>query len=764
MRNTASQALMSMLICVPLAYGQSTLVLEEVRVTAQKRSQSAQDVPISLSVVDEQDLAQNNIFTFKDALKLTPGIGGDTSSATTASITIRGVGNGAFGFTSTPLVTAFVDQVAAARVGAAFATMVDVEQIELLRGPQGTLYGRNAPGGAFNITTKRPDFDGMGGYVEASYSQFAATDEPVTDIRGALNVPLLNDKLAWRIAGVTAKTDGSIRRGNRESDDAEATNGKDHKSVRSKLLYQINDNVDLTWTYGVQDLEDSFSFQHFDGQLPGSGGSNPFPLTVNQFGNLRDFSNGENESNQKTTTNTLHLQMEYEAVTVDAILNHQSIESDFFLYITPYPSPAPGTQDLQLDTDQTTFELRLSDSGEFMDYIVGLYYIDRDTDSFSTTVTSGFPIDVDTISDVDGWAVFANTIVHVRDGWDVTLGLRYSESEHQQFGPTTTTLAGNTFTLGFLDEEPAYEHLSWSFKLSHFINDNTTAYFAADNTSRDGFGSAAGSAAQGLILAQQLQGIVLGQETIDFANSLPQVEEETSTALELGIKGSFLNQSMRYTFAVFYQEFEDYQLQGATPGATDLLGALAPLFFANTNLNVDEVLTQGIEAEFFYLINQHWDVALRLAYSDATIEQWDQKPCSAGEAPTDQLYCPANSGDDLTFSPKWNTNFQLGYKTPVFGDQWEFAARANYTWNPRASSLDFATEDYNDAFGLLDINLSLQNQLGLSLRLWAKNVLDDVVPTQHPFETANGDPTQTGALTGSVVSGREIGATVSYVF
>jgi iron complex outermembrane recepter protein len=740
------------------------LVLEEVIVTAQRREQLMQDVPISLSVVSGNDLAQNNIFTFADALKLTPGIGGDASSATTASITIRGVGNGAFGFTSTPLVTVFVDQVAAARVGSAFATMVDVERIELLRGPQGTLYGRNAPGGAFNITTNRPDFDGIGGYVEGSYSQYDETDEPVTDIRGALNVPLLDNTLAWRIAGVAAETDGYANRGNQASDSSDVTGGKDHQSLRSRLLYQINNSADLIWTAGYQDLEDTLTFQKFEGQVPGTGGANAFPQTITKFDDQTDFSNGENVSNQETINNTLHLQMDLDAFDVDAILNYQDIDSDFSLYITPYPSPSPGTQDLELNTDQTTFELRLSDSGDLMDYLAGLYYIDRDVDAFSTTVTSGFPVVVDTISDIQGWAVFGNTIIHVNEGWDVTLGVRYSENDHEQSGLTTTSFNGITTTLGVLDEEPTYEHLSWSFKLSHFINETTTAYFAADSTSRDGFGSAAGSAAQGLILARELQGFDLTQETIDFANTLPLVDEETSTAFEIGLKGSLLNQHMRYSLAVFYQEYDDNQVQGVTPGATDLLGALAPLFFANTNLNVDEVATQGVEGELFYLIDEHWDAAIRLAYSDATIEEWDERPCSVGEAPPDQLYCPASSGDDLTGGPKWSTNFQLGYTTPVFDDQWEFAARANYTWNPSASSVDWTVEEYNDPFGRLDMNLSMTNQTGLSVRLWVKNILDDVVPTQHPWETANGDPTQPAALTGSSVPGRELGATVSYFF
>ena len=142
-------------------------MLEEVLVTAQKREQTLQDVPISISVATAQDIADINAFTFDDLEQLTPGVslfGGLQS----ASIRLRGVGPGYFAVNSPQSVVVFVDQFAQAQIGTVFSTLVDIERLELLRGPQGTLYGINAPGGAYNIITRAPDFDGVGGYVEGS--------------------------------------------------------------------------------------------------------------------------------------------------------------------------------------------------------------------------------------------------------------------------------------------------------------------------------------------------------------------------------------------------------------------------------------------------------------------------------------------------------------------------------------------------------------------------------------------------------------------
>ena len=172
-------------------------VLEEVTVTAQKRTESVQDVPISIAVVTADDLANLNLQDFTETVQLTPGV--DVfPGLQSAAIRLRGVGPAFFALNTPQSVTVFVDQVAQSQIGAVFSTLVDVERLELLRGPQGTLYGQNAPGGAYNISTRRPNTEALEGYVEGSYSQFDSSDLATTDLRGAINLPLIEHTLGWR--------------------------------------------------------------------------------------------------------------------------------------------------------------------------------------------------------------------------------------------------------------------------------------------------------------------------------------------------------------------------------------------------------------------------------------------------------------------------------------------------------------------------------------------------------------------------------------
>ena len=193
-------------------------VLEEVLVTAQKRTQILQDVPISISVATAQDIADINAFSFTDLVQLTPGVS-IFPGIQAASIRLRGVGPGFFSVGSPQSVVVFVDQFAQSQIGTVFSTLVDLERLELLRGPQGTLYGINAPGGAYNIITRSPTMEGTEGYLEGTYSQYDSSDLGAVDLRGAVNIPLVDDQLALRLAGVYRDDDGYIENVNPISPD-----------------------------------------------------------------------------------------------------------------------------------------------------------------------------------------------------------------------------------------------------------------------------------------------------------------------------------------------------------------------------------------------------------------------------------------------------------------------------------------------------------------------------------------------------------------
>jgi outer membrane receptor protein involved in Fe transport len=189
-------------------------------------------------------------------------------------------------------------------------------------------------------------------------------------------------------------------------------------------------------------------------------------------------------------------------------------------------------------------------------------------------------------------------------------------------------------------------------------------------------------------------------------------------------------------------------------------------------VNVDEVETRGVEFETLYLIDDNWDVGLRAAYSDPTIEDWDDRLCFEGDgADSSTVLCPAVSGDD--FDPrnsKWDVNVQLGYTRPAAND-WLLVARTNYTWKP---SLSDSAEDrgttgkYNDPLNVLGFTLGLSNDAGLTVRLWGKNILDENIDnSQMPVSRQNVSGVDTGNpdhLVRGFTPGREYGVTINYPF
>jgi iron complex outermembrane receptor protein len=718
-----------------------------VLVTAQRKSQNLQDVPISISVVSAEDIARNAIFNFADTAQLTPGVELNATSPALAAIKLRGVGADFFAAGAAQSVPIFVDEVAASQPGAVFATMVDVERLEVLRGPQGTLYGRNAPAGAYNITTVAPSMDELKGFLQGSVSRWDSTGEPTLDARGALNLPLLDDQLAMRIAGVYAESDGGVRMGSPLATE-ETTGGKDHKSIRGRLLWTPGERSEIHLHGQRQSLRDFYSWQLYDGLVPATGGTNTLPAIFSDFGDRTDY--GTFRSGSKTDVNDLSLRYLYSGQPFDvaAIVGYQQFETDFQQNQAPNPGAEEGRVLVDLVTDQYTLELRVSDTGEVIDYVAGLFLIQRETVIDSFLSVGGAEVENFLDSEVFGQAAFGNLTYHLDEQWDLSVGLRYDENTDELF--TTVDVANFP---AVIEEKQDYSHLSWSIKLNHYVSDSMTAYLAVDNAYREGGLSP-------YIPAILSIGEALGaQSIIDTAPLFFETDKEVSTAFEVGLKGTLADKRIRYSANLFYQQYDDHITRLPEPNFSELtiIGALYTL----VNTNVEDVVTQGVELDLSYRISDPWTLDFRLAYFDATVEKWSSRFCSDqfGDS-SDQALCPAESGQDLTNAPKINANTQLNYSRQVF-DGWLLSSHLSWTWRSESDG-DGVTRRYNDALHFLNLNLSLAKGNHL-FSLWGKNLTDEL-SGQIPNEIENGDPTQPSALAIPNTPGRELGVTVSYRF
>jgi iron complex outermembrane recepter protein len=215
--------------------------LDDIVVTAQRREQTLQDVPISVSVFDENFVERSRVATVSDLVAFTPGVTGTTVSQTTPRIVVRGISTEDFGVGSDPALGIYVDDVYLGRGVSSVSDLFDVARVEIVKGPQGTLFGRNTTAGAISITTARPinEFEGM---LEASYGRFNQFD-----VRGALNLPLGGD-WAFRVAGSSRTRDGFVRNtaggriGAIDSQAVRATLGYNGSATRATLSFEYRNS------------------------------------------------------------------------------------------------------------------------------------------------------------------------------------------------------------------------------------------------------------------------------------------------------------------------------------------------------------------------------------------------------------------------------------------------------------------------------------------------------------------------------------------
>jgi iron complex outermembrane receptor protein len=723
--------------------------LEETLVTAQKREESVQDVPISITVVGAEELAVLNIFDFTETASLTPGVE-FFPSVQAAAIRLRGVGPGSFALTSPQSVAMFIDDIAQGSVGAAFATLVDVERIELLRGPQGTLYGQNAPGGAYNITTRAPNPNEFEGYVEGTYTQQEDnSDLEGVDVRGALNLPLVDDTLAVRIAGVYADSDGYIEVKNPLSGES-STGGKEHVAARARMLWIIDERSELVWTSNYADLEDHPEDFNIDGNVPGTGGANPVPAIDNELEDNYYYGDFITDAQTDLVDTAIHYRRSTDITNIDVLASWQDFDTWMLDNREPYPNRT-ARFDIQLDWETTTAELRFSDTGDRFDYIGGFYYALRDIDGFFDVDLSGTRLSGPAIGEGDVKAAYVNFTWHLAQQWDFTAGARYDKND-------VWTESDFSFLIfnSVVDATDDWEHPSWSLKLRYFHDANTTAYLAIDNAYKQG---GFNNLIPGLLALENIFPI-----TGDIADEMLMFDEEVSTAFEVGVKGTALDSRLSYSVAVFYQEFEDHQI--AQPTEVEALktglGDLNALMAAQLT-NAEEVVTQGVETELFYLLGKRWDLGFRFAWFDAYVEEWTYRFCAGGEEDSpNQLLCPADSGDALNNLPPFNTNTQLGYTRPLSGG-WGFYGRLNWTWRSEPNG-GIQFEQYKTDQNVFDLTLGMNSPArGLDLRLWGKN-LTEQDRNVDPGRRTDGTEGFEQPFGGRYFPGRQYGLTVNYQF
>lgn len=710
----------------------------EIIVTAQKRSERLQDVPLAVTALSGDKISDQGGINLETAQTIIPTLNIQKSGTTlNQSLYMRGVGTATFSIAAEPSVSTVVDGVVFARAGEAFSDLVDVARIEILRGPQGTLFGKNASAGAINIVTKRPGKD-FGGTVEASYFS-------KSEYRGrvALDLPL-GESVRTRLTGFYSEYDGNIRNIATNSQ----VNGYKHYGLRGTLVADLSPSTTLTVIADWRKADDDCC-----AQLIGTVGTGlafqvlPTPL----------------DKNIRTVNQNLITRTEEESWGVSAQLDTELGEHSL-TSITAYrgwenteirdgdwlPQAYIGLNQLHDEGPQEakTFsqELRIaSPTGGFIDYVVGAYYSRAKNDRVFTRrsiLCSALTLPAPTVPTpctsplaapsrtpvgtaphgavFNNFAVFGNATMNVADNVRLIAGLRYTIDKLSVYHSRTSTGldvdgSGNPVTTGGIiasfgpfAADIKTENLSGRAGLQFDLSDNMMAY----GTYTRGYKGP-------------------GYEiffNLTAPRALP-VDAETSNSFEIGLKNTLFGGRATFNLAAFYTKFNNFQAN-----QPDLAGNVVVARFTNAG----KVSTRGIEADFNAALGGGLTVSGGLAYTDAHVDQFK---VVAGANPADII----PNGTSLLFAPKWKGTLGLDYRGAI-SEGLDLFLGSQYSGQTKQLSI-FSPSAVTRALGTIDgysiVNLSAG--IGDSDDAWKL-----MVQVRNLFDTAYVGHKESGGPGGSI--------------
>lgn len=770
--------------------------LEEITVTATRRVQNQQEVPIPITVISGDFLADTGSFNVKRLIELVPTLQFYSTNPRNTSANIRGLG-APFGLTNDGIeqgVGLYVDDVYYSRAAASTLDFLDVERIEVLRGPQGTLYGKNTTAGAINITTHAPTFE-----PEAN-AEITVGNLGFVQAKGSISGPLSGDSVAGRVT-----ISSTSRHGTAEN---VATNNRinelDNIGVRGQVLWRANEDVDVTLSgdFNKQDPEGyaalfarvgptqrplsrqfwQLAARDFDLITPGI--QSYTPASTNAFERISDVDaplNARNELGGVALRATWDLGAG-NLTSVTAWRYWQWLpqnDRDFTGLPITTKSQNPSKQ------DQVTQEFRYAWSGERFDYLLGLFGFKQGVHTNGTTqlgsaaynwtqsTATTDPTVAATLTgltqttDIDlintSAALFGQLSWKVSDSFRVEPGLRlnYDKKDGSYLATVanatkTALTAVQTAQLAPSDYDSVSDdwNVSGDLKISYEVTSDVNVY-----------GSFARSFKS---IGINLNGVpnIPGTTTPDSA--LFTIPQEKLNAFELGVKSQFADGRALLNVAAFRTEVNDFQASVASFDVNTLRGYIA---------NADKVQVQGVETDFSYRPTDNWNLYLNGAWTDATYDKFTNAPCPPELAgggtgtPVAAAGVPGNSPRGCDISGQWlpgvsrlsgSWGFQYEQGASLLGHEGEVyfgydgSARSRWSSNPSRSvevnglrALDVR------GYSLANFRLGFRTQDSWDVYAWVKNALDE-----EYFELLATTPGSTGLVAGQPGDERTFGVTV----
>ncbi len=662
--------------------------LSAVTVTATRREESLQKVPVAVSVVDGEQLERDNRNNVSTIVQQVPTLNYRSGASNKdTSLFIRGVGTISTSPGVEPTVATVIDGVVLGRPGQSTLDLLDLERIEVLRGPQGTLFGKNASAGVLNIVSKEAPEETLG-YVD--YSHFGGGNE--NRLRFGIG-GRLTDTLKGSLTTLLGKYDGNVKN-TYNGDDA---NGYDRKGARGKLEFEPNDELKVTLIADYTQGKDTIP----NGVLTKTGAT--FGLAVDNSITPSDHNRRiSSEMNTRVDDRNQGLSGQVDWALGDFTLtsitawrgwnNTQYQDGDRLSGIFP---GAPQSHDKgQLDYNQYSQELRLaSPKGEFNEYVLGAFYMHGKSEETyrravtpTTLVTQTGRADYEAIN--DSYAVFGENTFNFTEDFRGILGLRWThddlEYKHQRVSTAAASgIQPSYASSGSVDEDGFTGRAGFQYD----INDNLTSY---------------------ITYSRGYKGPAYNVFFNMAARDTEALKPETSNSWEVGLKSTAFNNRLTANLAAFHTEYDNYQANFYDVVAGAVVTRL---------INAGSVKSEGVELDVAFQATSQLKLSGALAYTKARVDEFT---CPVGAAAT----CDIN-GKPLPFSPDWKTYVRGDYSIPL-DNGLDIELSTDYAWQDQVQySLDQNADTIQGAYGIWNASVALANyNEGWRVALLGKNLAD----------------------------------------
>ena len=695
--------------------------VEEIIVTATKRAESVMDVPLAITAMSGEAIREVNLNDVKDLITFTPGITGNSKDSFLDFVSVRGIRTIDFGNGGDPSVSLYKNGLYQGRTGSGVSSLFDIERAEVLRGPQGFLFGRNSVSGAMNIITAKPSVDGTEGFAEVDFGE-----RGVFVFEGAANLPV-SDNFAVRLAGYHSEEDGYVPNlaGGpdlifHDKDALRLTGRYQTDRLTADLMLEVEDRNQFGSVYRQTGLGRAFEVH----QTRINGGE---PLDVSPDGRTVNNDNSLQPTDEAEIF-SVGLQVDYEMdwATLTSLTGFKDHDYKYVedfdgspLILFNYGQDQTGDyfeQEFRLTSESegplswyagasfykedidTTFLGQMEEDAyclgywyytcqdlfdyyNYLDeYYGGSYYGETLDYYFGTTTWTGSPDGLvndrnRVIGKYQGYSAYVDLSYQFNDAFDVSLGVRYSYDE-KEFSQEVLPDPGNSLLAykvqtgfstpnGPVRDKQDWNEVTWRAVANWRPNDSSL-FFGSITTGYKpgGFGS---FNVEGPSCADVVWGLCQAEPGVDRPGDFG---PETVTSFEIGYKGRLMDGRTQVAATAFFYDYEDMQAI-FTEGLRVIVD------------NVGQVDGTGVELEVNTALNDNWNFRLGGSWFDSEATNV-QAFCGAGEVLTGSA--DACEGNSIPWAPEWtafaiiNANYEVG-DGEVFGNlawSWEDDYRGDW--------------------------------------------------------------------------------------